>query len=96
MNMIKIAIKTQDLCTNFINQNIDSKSFRTGLMTLAFEASGISDEELEVFNSILKSIVRMRQITRKEILGVVKNIKGDVREIVKIIENQTHKKGELK
>lgn len=83
----QLAINQQKLCQAFLDGKIDEKEFRGSLMHAAFEASGVTDEEMQAFNSVLEALYKMKSIGRDEIVDVVKESLGHTdNEIVDVIE----------
>ena len=88
MDLIDIAKDINNICQSLLEGRIDDKTFRTSIMSMAFIASGVSDEEMKVFNSILESIYQMKKIGRNEVLDVFKNVSGNPKDITKILEKE--------
>lgn len=86
--MKDIATKTIAICQAFLDDEIDAKQFRSSLMTLAFTAAGVSDNEMEAFNMALQALYRMKEIGWNDVLGVFREVKGRKQDIVKILENE--------
>lgn len=45
MDLRQLALKQQAVCQAFLDGEMDDKTFRGEMMTLAFTASGVSDAE---------------------------------------------------
>lgn len=88
MTMTEIALEGQSICQAFLDGEIDAKTFRSSMMTLAFTAAGVSNDEMEAFNIALQALYSMKKIGREEVLDVFKNVKGPKQEIVKILEDE--------
>ena len=86
--MNEIALKTISICQAFLDGEIDSTQFKASMMNLAFIAAGVSDDEMQAFNSVLHALYDMKAIGRNEVLNVFKNVKGSKREIVAILEEE--------
>ena len=88
MDLRQLAEKQQAVCQAFLDGNIDDKTFRGEMMTLAFAASGVSNDEMQVFNTVLKALYEMKQQGRRETVDVFKNVAGRKQDIVAVLENQ--------
>lgn len=88
MTMTEIALKQIEICQAFLDSKMDVKTFKSSMMTLAFTAAGVSDDEMEAFNTALQALYAMKSIGRDEVLDVFKNVKGDTQEIVNILESE--------
>lgn len=86
--MKDIATKTIAICQAFLDDEIDAKQFRSSLMTLAFTAAGVSNDEMEAFNMALQALYKMKGIGWSDVLGVFREVKGRKQDIVKILENK--------
>ena len=82
----ELALQIQSFCQAFLEDKIDSREFKTMLMTLSFTAAGVSDDEMKAFNTVLQALYQMKSIGREEVLDVFKNVPGDTQEIVSILE----------
>ena len=82
----ELALQIQSFCQAFLEDKIDSREFKTMLMTLSFTAAGVSDDEMKAFNTVLQALYQMKSIGREEVLDVFKNVTGDTQEIVSILE----------
>ena len=88
MDLRQLALKQQAVCQAFLDGKMDAKTFRGEMMTLAFTASGVSDDEMQVFNTVLKALYEMKQQGRTETVDVFKNVAGRKQDIVKVLENE--------
>ena len=88
MQLTEIATRLCYFSQKFANGEIDASEFKSTIMTLAFTAAGVSNDEMEVFNSTLQALYAMKKIGRLEVLDVVKNVSGDPQEIVTILESE--------
>lgn len=88
MTMTEIALKQIDICQAFLDGKMDVKTFKSSMLTLAFTAAGVSNDEMEAFNTALQALYSMKKIGREEVLDVFRNVKGDTQEIVTILEDE--------
>ena len=86
--MKNVATKTIALCQAFLDDKIDAKTFKSSLMTLAFTAAGVSEDEMKAFNLALQALYSMKEIGWNDVLGVFKEVKGRKQDIVKVLENE--------
>ena len=49
----ELALQIQSFCQAFLEDKINSREFKTMLMTLSFTAAGVSDDEMKAFNTVL-------------------------------------------
>ena len=87
---MKLKTVAQDhikLCQAYLEGCIDEKTFKTSLMTVAFEAAGVTQSEMLVFNTMLEALYKMKSLGREEIVDAVKEKLGHVEtEIIDVVD----------